>query len=283
MLLYRAYSLIIGSELDLPELPEAAGEPDVLIRLGSIPHTTNKTTVTDELLFPRIAGGFHVRNGREIIVDPLPGADIDALRILLLGRIMAYLLRQRGWLPLHASGAIINGCGALFLGPSGSGKSTAAAAFHARGHQVIMDDVAAVRISRERCIALPGRASLRLHENTRALSGDGATAVFQRDKYLVDVSRGTFPDRAEVKRIYAIADGDEIGTQPIAPLSAVRLLSENSFFRRGEADTESLRMQLANCAAVAGATIIRRLTRPRRLSALPDLARFVEKDLAADE
>jgi hypothetical protein len=283
MLLYRGYSLIIGSELPLPELPEAEGEPDVLIRLGTIPRIARKATLSDELSFFGFAGAFHIRNGNEIVVDPLPGVNIEVVEVLLLGRIMAYLLRQRGWLPLHASGVIVNGRGALFLGASGSGKSTVAAAFHASGHQVITDDVAAVRASPERCIALPGRPRLRLHENSRAvLEGCPAPAAFHWDKYLVDVSRGTFPDTVEIKRIYVIADGDEIGTQPIAPTSAVRFLSEHSFFKRHKMDAASLRRHLHDCAAVAGAVSIRRLTRPMGLSALSALVRFVEKELSDD-
>jgi hypothetical protein len=284
MLLYRGYSLLIGSDLALPELPEAEGEPDVLIRLGGIPRIPRKATLSDELSLLGFAGAFHVRNGREIVVDPLPGVNIEAVQALLLGRIMAYLLRQRGWLPLHASGVIVNGSGALFLGASGSGKSTVAAAFHASGHQVITDDVAAVRASPERCIALPGRPRLRLHDDSRALlEGLPAPAMLHYDKYLVDVSRGAFPKTVEVKRIYVIADGDEIGTQPIAPTPAVRFLTGNSFFRRWLMDTASLTMHFHHCAAVAGTTAsIRRLTRPMGLSALPALVRFVEKDLASN-
>jgi hypothetical protein len=284
MWLYRGYSLIIGSELAFPELPEVEGEPDVLIRLGNIPRTIPKATLDDELSFPWFAGAFHIRNGREIIVDPLPGVDSGLVQGLLLGRIMAGLLRQRGWLPLHGSGVIINQCGALFLGASGSGKSTTAAAFHASGHQVITDDVAPVRIAMDRCVALPGNPLLRLYDDSRALlAGCAAPAVLQWDKHLVDVSRGGLPEIVEVKRIYVLEEGDEIAAQPIAPAAAVRLLSEHSFFKRHKMDMASFRMHLQDCVAVAGTASVRRLTRPKTVSALPALVRFVEKDLTASD
>src|SRR5579863_7665772 len=169
MFCYRGYSLIISSELPLPELPEAEGDPDIVIRLGPIPRVPREATATNELAIHTLTGAYQITNGREIVVDPLPNVDPDAVRMVLLGRMMAYLLRQRGWLPLHASGVAVDGCAVLFLGESGAGKSTTAAAFHARGHQVITDDVAPVRISGDRCVALPVRPRLRLDASSRSL------------------------------------------------------------------------------------------------------------------
>jgi hypothetical protein len=279
MFCYRGYSLIIGSELPLPELPEAEGDPDIVIRLGTVPRIARKASVSDELAFHNLAGAFHITNGHEIMIDPLPGADPDALRVVLIGRIMAYLLRQRGWLSLHASGVVIDGFGVLFLGTSGSGKSTAAAAFHARGHHVMTDDVAPVRVSGGQCVALPARARLRLDENSRSIVG-GESAVPHWDKYLVDVTRGTLPESIEVKRIYALMDGSDVGTQEIPLAASVRVLSAHSFFRRRRMDEASLRSHLHDCATVAGTASIRQLTRPRLLSSLPDLVEFVEDDVA---
>jgi hypothetical protein len=282
MYYYRGYSLIIGSELPLQELPEAEGDPDVVFRLGSVPRIARKATVSDELAFNTLAGAFHITNGHEIVIDPLPGADPEAVQVLLIGRMMAYLLRQRGWLSLHASGVLIDGFGVLFLGASGSGKSTAAAAFHARGHYVVTDDVAPVRVTAGRCIALPARPGLRLDENSRPIV-EGESAVPQWDKYLVDVTRGTLPENIEVKRIYVLIDGDHIETQQIALTASVRLLSAHSFFRRGRMDETSLRNHLRDCATVAGTVSIRQLTRPRLLSALPDVVRFVEREAGENE
>ena len=279
MFCYRGYSLIIGSELPLPGLPEAEGDPDVVIRLGTIPRVTRMAGMSDELAFHNLAGAFHITNGDQIVIDPLPGADPEAVRVVLIGRIMAYLLRQRGWLSLHASGVVMNGFGVLFLGASGSGKSTAAAAFHAGGYDVMTDDVSPVRISDGRCIALSARPFLRLDEHARPIV-QGESAVPQWDKYLVDVTRGTLPESIEVKRIYVLVDGTCIGTKEIPVTASVRILSAHSFFRRARMDETSLRSHLRDCATVAGTASIRQLTRPRLMSALPGLVEFVENDLA---
>jgi hypothetical protein len=277
MFFYRGYSLIIGSELQIPELPPAQGEPDVVIRFGTVPRPAGKASVSDERAFHTSAGAFHIIDGRQIVIDPLPGADVEVLRVILIGRMMAYLLRQRGWLSLHASAVSINDCGMLFLGASGAGKSTVAAAFHSRGHKVISDDVSPVRASRNRCIALPSRPRLRLDERARSIVRS-ESAVAQWDKYLVDVTRGGLPDSIEVKRIYVLRDGCQIGTQEISVLASVRLLSAHSFFRRGRMDEASLRGHLRQCADVAEIVSLRYLTRPRLLTALPDVVGLAEKE-----
>src|SRR5665213_2382780 len=127
MFLYACFGLTVLSDVELPGLPPGDGEPDVVIGLGSVPRTPRKATMDDEIAFHARGGAFHIKQGREIVLDPPPGVDIGLLRVLLMGRIMAFLLRQRGWLPLHASGIDIDGQAVLFLGASGSGKSTTAA------------------------------------------------------------------------------------------------------------------------------------------------------------
>src|SRR3569623_1241995 len=143
MYLYSGFALKINSEVELPELSPASGQADVTIRLGGVRRTESLASIDDERAYPRDIGAFHIRNGREIIADLLPHADAGAVRTLLAGRLMGYLLRQRGYLALHASAIALHGRAARFLGESGAGKSTTAAAFHARrGCQVLADDVA---------------------------------------------------------------------------------------------------------------------------------------------
>ena len=71
-------------------------------------------------------------------VDPL--TDADAVTYLL-GPVLAFLLRLRGRVPLHASGVAIDGSAVLFAGTAGAGKSTTAAALASLGHPLLSDDV----------------------------------------------------------------------------------------------------------------------------------------------
>lgn len=284
LLRYSGYGLGIHSELELPDLPAGGEQADVVIRFGRVIPLTRKVTLREEFALNTLAGAFHIREGREIILDPRPGVDPALLRVVLMGRMMAFLLRQRGWLPLHASGIAIGNQAALFLGASGSGKSTTAAAFHAFGHEVITDDVGAVRVMGQRCLVRGAGSRIRLLADSRTVFGGlEPKGVLQWDKHTFHLTDGKVRDPLPVRRIYLLEYGEKPGTDPIPPLSAVAALSGNSFVKSWRMDTEALSAHLADCSAVAGAVPVYRLRRPRSLEALPELVRLVERDGFARE
>jgi hypothetical protein len=279
---YSSFGLAVDSEVELQGLPPGTGEPDIVIRLGQVPRAPRMTTMDDEIALHARGGAFHIKQGREIIVDPPPGVDPAVLRVLLMGRMMAFLLRQRGWLPLHASGIEIQGQAVLFLGASGSGKSTTAAAFHARGYQVITDDVGAVRIvDGGQCLVRTAGPRIRLRDDSRvAFVGVEPEGVPHSRKRLFDLTRGEQRALIEARRIYALEYGDEIGCERISPLPAVAALSAHSFVEHGRMNETALAAHLHDCSAVARAVPLYRLFRPRSLAVLPELVRWIEMDIA---
>ena len=152
---YTAFGLGIASALRLPELLPGDGSADVEIhRSESIsrsalpPEETAGTLVAPNewrLTYDDV-GVLTVRDGRTIELVPVRGASSRVVRLTVLGPAMAVLLHQRGFLVVHASVVEIGGRAVAFLGESGSGKSTLAAALHGRGHRLVADDVAAMRI-----------------------------------------------------------------------------------------------------------------------------------------
>jgi HPr Serine kinase C-terminal domain len=282
---YSAFTLTIDSEFELPGFPPGVGEAQVTIRAGKVPRTRHRATLEEEFAFPRGLAGFHLREGREIVVDPVPGADPGVLRNVLMGRIMAFLMRQRGWLPLHASCVAVKGQGVLFLGPCGAGKSTTAAAFHARGHEVVADDLGAVQVIDGICWLQPASPYLRLLDDARGvLPGLESRPGIQLGKHhfiLNQPARGANPANARlpVKRIYMLAYGDKLESAIIPPAPALVWLDACSFVKRWRMERSVLENGLAQCAAVNAAVPLRRLTRPRSLSALPDVVRFIEGEL----
>jgi len=286
MFRYSCFGLAVHSEVEVPELPELPpgdDEPDVTIRLGSVPPTTPRATLDEEIVFHDRAGAFHIRQGREIVIDPAPGAEPALLRVLLSGRMMAYLLRQRGRLPLHASGIEIGKQAVLFLGDRGSGKSTTAAAFHARGHQVVTDDVGAVRVNEAgQCLLRPAGPRVRLLEDSRAaFDGVEPEGVSHWRKRLFDLTRGEQRELIQVCRIYLLDYGDDMGSERIPPVPAVAALSTHSFIEHGRMNEAALAAHLRDCSSVARAVPVYRLFRPRSLAALPHLVRWVETEIAA--
>lgn len=280
MFRYSAFSLVIDSELELPELPPGTGAPDVTIRRGSVDRVYPPATIDDEVAFPKDIGGFHIRGGREIVVDLLPQADSSTVQKLLAGRMMGYILRQRGYLPLHASAVRVNGRGVLFLGDSGTGKSTTAAAFHVRGHGVLADDVTAVRTTKLGLETLSAWPGLRLLEESKSVFGDGqARSVLQGRKYLFRLNNSDWQDWCPVKRIYLLEFDGAVRSSPLSKLSAVALLNTHSLLRDWRAGETLRQINLNRCAAVADAQVICQLFRPHSLPDLPFLIDFVEKDV----
>ncbi len=150
---YRIGPLLYASELELPELAPAAPTDSaalVTISVGRAPERLAAAVLVApdceanarEFLV-RIAGvaTCYVREGTEVLVEPVPGAPPNDLRGYLAGTIFAVLCHQRGLLPLHAS-AIGTARGAVaFLADSGQGKSSLVAFLARRGHPVLADDI----------------------------------------------------------------------------------------------------------------------------------------------
>jgi|SRR5665213_2677775 len=284
---YSGFSLNIDSQLELPELSRGRGEPDVTIRLGEVSRPQAPATIDDEAAFPPDVGGFHIMRGREIVVDLFPGADAGVVRTLLAGRIMACLLRQRGHLPLHASAIAIDGQAVLFLGDSGSGKSTTAAAFRSRGHDVLADDVAAVRTVKsgiELQTAWPG---LRLLEDSRNVIGAGVrSSGFQDEKHVYCLKDPGLAGPYPVKRIYFLDYENSysrvaVRSSTLSVFSAVALLNAHSFISVRRTGHALRQINLDRAAAVAAAGLVVRLIRPQSLNLLPLLVDFVEKDVVS--
>ena len=72
-----------------------------------------------------------------------PLTDDDAADYLL-GSVLAFVLRLRGAVPLHASAVVIGERAVLFAGSPGAGKSSTAAAFALLGYPVLSDDLVAI-------------------------------------------------------------------------------------------------------------------------------------------
>lgn len=281
--IYRAYGLCIASEISCPELSPGDGPPDVLIRLGEVPETLEdcfsrasyyQLAPTRTLVSARGVARYLASGGDRLVVDRVAGAEEGLVRLFLLGSGLGALLMQRGLLLLHGSCIRVRNGAVVFLGCSGRGKSTLATAFHARGHEVLADDVTALTVSREgEAFVLPGPCHVSLLPDARSLLGLGQALepVAKRgEKTLLRVRGDAGPDEVPLRRLYVLT-AMQAGDPTISDLRGVDLfqcLLENLYRPEFLGTNPARRALYGQCMAVARSAALHRVAWPR------DRARF---------
>jgi hypothetical protein len=91
--------------------------------------------------------------------EPLTAVDATDY---LLGAVLAFVVRLRGAVPLHASAVVIGDHAVLFAGPAGAGKSSLAAALAILGYPVLSDDLVVIDESNGQVHAYPSQARISL-------------------------------------------------------------------------------------------------------------------------
>jgi hypothetical protein len=192
--LHRAAGLTITADAPIPGLPRTAagGIADLHVHLDSPPPWRDRpfeifyraehldARQRPMVMVGRGGCGFHFSyaDGTAVWIDTAgthvwcsraPGATIEDLATYLIGPILGFVLRRRGYVSLHAS-AVQTGPGAtIMVGPHGAGKSTIAAALAVRGCPLITDDVLHVRKAAAGWIAEPFGGGVKLWPDSVAL------------------------------------------------------------------------------------------------------------------
>jgi hypothetical protein len=290
----RAYGLVVQSELLLPELPlaQAGAAADLRIRYGPVEAPSDYegdsialwTAPNEFCLVYRDAGAFLIRDGLEIIIDPLPGVEERMLRLYLLGPALALALHQRGWLVLHASAASLGGSVVGFLGGPRWGKSTMAATLHRRGHLLVADDFIAVAAEPKitgPLLIYPGFPQLKLWPEAAASTGaDPDQLPLLRpdlEKRARRLDTGFADHPLPLSRLYVLDEGETIGIEPLDGQAALVELVRHSYAAKALPRLDASG-HLRQCAVVLRHVLVRRLRRPRDLDALGAVAQCVETD-----
>lgn len=294
---YFAYGLHIQSALALPELAPGHGAPaDVRVRLGPVawrPPAGNHSegyVCGDEraaYIYVDEVGAFEVRDGRDITIDPAPGATDDYLRVFLLGGALGLLLHQRGMLVLHASAVAAYGGAVAFVGNSGEGKSTTAAALHARGHAMLADDMVALGMRGRVPLMPPGFPRLKVWPEVASALG---LAMAELHEFNADDERrdwrsaGTFSTAAlPLGRIYVLETADDGEAPSIERLSAqdgFAALIQYSYAVGLLGQSGSTPAYLRQCVALVSSTPMFVLRRERRLADLSAIAGLIDAHIA---
>lgn len=293
MFSYLAYGLTIRAAIPLPELAEEAEggevEGEVSIRFGCVEYPPSAipergwgyfgSALQEDYLFWKEVGWFLVRGGHDIVIEPCSGLDERTLRLFILGPVLAVLLRQRGHLLLHASAVAVDDEAVLFMGSAGWGKSTAAAALHARGHGLVTDDVAALRVGQGCPMLLPGFPQLKLWPKTLVSLGEDPKQLARcnprLEKRARPATRKFSSTPLPLKRIYVLDEGDAPEISLLRPQEALAELVRHTYGALGVGNSS----HFFDCASIIKEAPICRLRRQKSLSRLSELAQFVEDDL----
>ena len=296
---YHAFGLRIGSEIELPELHPGTGPADVVIRFARFEGAMAEPAepwveLSGEDVVLRFEGiRFAVRGGREIAIRaPAATAERD-VRIWLLGTVAAALLHQRGYLPVHANVVKLpDGGAAAFAGHSGAGKSTLAAWMDAHGHEVLTDDLCAIRIDGGAASVFEGVPRMKLWPDSLhafGRSSEGLEKVsWDLDKYHVPIARtqrhgALGPVRLE--RVYLLAKaaaGEPFAIQPLAGNEAALGILANAFrWNLGQLIHGEQRTQFDQCVELARHASVFEVRRSWNLDRLHVEAQAIERHLLA--
>lgn len=296
---YTAYGLLIHSDIELPELIEAAGETAcaaslrLYIRVGKIdrarPPDADPSApfwATPDAVFLQYptAAAYLVCSGREIAIDPQPEVDPRIVRLFLLGPALAVLLHQRGLLVLHASAVRMNGGAVAFVGDKGMGKSTMAAAMNARGHALVADDIVAIDMAGDVPLAYPGFPQLKLFpESAAQLTADarGLPRLHPEfDKRAARAESNFTQDPLPLAGVFELIDADHEAVEAPPPQQAFMQLVRHSYLLSLLPQTNGQQSHFRQAVRVAARVPVRRLLRRRSMADLPEVARLVEESLA---
>jgi hypothetical protein len=286
MKIYKAYNLLIASELDIPELVETEGKADIIVRFGKFNDSTIIQHNDDDCFVGEVpeVGNFFIKKGCEVIIDSSPGIDKGLLRTTLLGPILCIVLRQRGLLVLHASAVNIRGKAVAFIGGQGWGKSTLATAFHTHGYDVLTDDVMPIEVASGEPLVFPAYPQFKIWREAATSLGHNAESfspIFKdAPKLSYKFSHGFQETPLPLHRIYILDKGEEhkISTvtlqeafvEMLCHSRAISLVTHQKFV------AEHLKLSTQLIKQVS----FRRFTRKPALEDLPELVKMIENDVA---
>ena len=291
MFQYKAYGIVIRSNLKLPELNPFHGKPDLLIDFGEVNLSeTNhniigtKFEISSDIikLFWSEVACFKLFKGQEITIDPVEDVSENIIREVLLGPVFAVLLHQRGNLVLHSSSVNIGNYAIGFLGDAGFGKSTISMAMYNRGYSIITDDVLAINLDDTGVpVTNPSFPVIKLESseltnekhNLRILSKDE-----EQEKNFIYIGRNFSTSPITVKILYILKRSNQVGIEAIETQNALKELLKHSYCLKLFQKKEKF-INLFQCANIIENINVKVLNIGNSLEKLPEVVDIVEKDV----
>jgi hypothetical protein len=278
-----AYGLILQSELPLLEAIDHSSEPDVVVRFESLDPAMSEFGQGNSIHFKLQLGlELLVRDGCEIVVDASPNLDRGMIRAHVLGVGMAVILRQRGFLVLHASCVAKHDGAIAFLGGSGWGKSTLASAFLQQGYRLITDDVMAIQQKTPTPQVIPSFPEVKLLPDAVAAVGAAKDlpmlhSLSYKQIQRLDAQFAHHP--VPLKYLFGLRLGTCNEIEPLSGHQAFAELVQHSRVVKTLTNPALQIQHFQQCVQLLKGVPMSYLKRPRSLEQLPQLVEFIETHL----
>ena len=205
--------------------------------------------------------------------------------------MIAALLHQRGYLPIHANVVASASSAAAFAGDSGAGKSTLAAWMESRGHEVLADDLCALWLDAQGTPSVfEGIPRMKLWADTLDAFGRSSQGLERVgsgfDKYHVAMRRAPRPGSLaplKLDRVYVLdrtTAGERFRIDRLSGAVAGQAVLANAFrWGLGQLILKGQRAQFDQCMQVARHAAVFRVHRTWDLERLDSEAEEIERHL----
>jgi hypothetical protein len=229
-------------------------------------------------------------DARTISFQRLRKASNESFSTYLLGQVLSFSLLAFGYEPLHATAVVIDGEAVAFLGDCGYGKSTLGAAFVARGHALLTDDVLALEPREGTWMAHAGPPRLKLFPSVaRKVLARGAGSPLNpgTSKLVLPLVAGkASKSMVPLRALYVLPDPARrdgrarsvVGITPVVGQDAFLELTRAAF-NLIQVDRARLANQFAMATSLVRDVPVRRLAYPRTLSSLGAVCDAVLRDV----
>ena len=247
--LYQVFGLPIESEIELPALIQVKSHSsiDQIVRvvIDSAEIEFSQEPLYDagwykfssKEFYYNMPGvvKFFIRNGEEIIIEPLCDDWLKMLMFFYSNAIAAMLL-QKGLTPFHMSG-ILDDTGKvwLFAAPSRVGKSTLAVLLKERGYELFTDDTALLELIDGKLVAIASYPMVRVWGETleKQQAFEDSRAYQMRDgvdKFGILFHEAFMQEPVEVAGIVFLNNTtDDLRIEPAQTVDACRLLGQKIY------------------------------------------------------
>ena len=222
---YRVYGLNVKSEILVPELTilkdDRRNNIDVNICYKSMDADIKMMMFQGEksnyekqkmwFHIPNLAT-YCISNGNEVNIELCENADMQLVKVYILGSVMGLVLLQRNMVAIHGGSIVINNKGYIFTGDKGAGKSTITTALRQKGYKFVSDDVASIKDSKISEI-YPGFGYQKLCHDTMLKLGYNPDEFkpFRSDmsiKYIVPALDSFVDENVECSAIFELIESD---------------------------------------------------------------------------